>query len=64
MAIYSWNGSANFDLKIMGQTFDFRTDVLQISDPALQASQFDIVENGTDLAIVKTRDARDRKSVV
>ncbi|BBK34956.1 hypothetical protein STAQ_00340 [Allostella sp. ATCC 35155] len=57
MAIYSWNGSSNFDLKIMGQTFDFRTDVLQISDPSLEANQFDIVENGTDLAIVKTRDA-------
>ncbi|WP_374443663.1 calcium-binding protein [Stella sp.] len=57
MAIFSWNGSTNLDLKIMGQSFDFRSDVLQISDPGLQASQFDIVENGTDLAIVKTRDA-------
>ena len=57
MAIFSWNGSANFDLKIMGQAFDFRSDVLQISDPGLQAQQFDIVENGTDIAIVKARDA-------
>jgi Ca2+-binding RTX toxin-like protein len=57
MAIFSWNGSANFDLKIMGQAFDFRSDVLQISDPGLQAQQFDIVENGTDIAIVEARDA-------
>ncbi len=57
MAIFSWNGSSNLDLKIQGQSFDFRSDVLQISDPGLQAQQFDIVENGTDIAIVKSRDA-------
>src|SRR5690606_36237384 len=57
MAIFSWNGSSNLDLKIQGQSFDFRSDVLQISDPDLQAQQFDIVENGTDIAIVKSRDA-------
>ncbi|MGE0714125.1 MAG: calcium-binding protein [Alphaproteobacteria bacterium] len=56
MAVFSWNGSTNLDLKILGQSFDFRTDVLQISDPALQAQQFDLVESGTDLAIVKARD--------
>jgi Ca2+-binding RTX toxin-like protein len=57
MAIFSWDGVTNLDLKIQGQTFDFRSDVLQISDPDLQAQQFDIVENGTDVAIVKARDA-------
>ena len=56
MAIFSWDGVSNLDLKILGQSFDFRTDVLQISDPGLQASQFDVVEVGTDLAIVKVRD--------
>ncbi|BBK29945.1 Ca2+-binding RTX toxin-like protein [Stella humosa] len=56
MAIFSWDGVSNLDLKILGQTFDFRTDVLQISDPGLQAQQFDLVEVGTDLAIVKVRD--------
>ncbi|BBK30181.1 hemolysin type calcium-binding protein [Stella humosa] len=57
MAVISWNGASNLDLKILGQTFDFRSDVLQISDPSLQANQFDLVENGTDLVIVKSRDA-------
>ncbi|BBK35793.1 hypothetical protein STAQ_08710 [Allostella sp. ATCC 35155] len=57
MAVISWNGASNLDLKSLGQTFDFRTDVLQISDPSLQANQFDLVESGTDLAIVKSRDA-------
>jgi len=57
MAVISWNGASNLDLKILGQTFDFRSDVLQISDPSLQANQFDLVEVGTDLAIVKSRDA-------
>ncbi|BBK40772.1 hypothetical protein STVA_07920 [Allostella vacuolata] len=56
MAIFSWDGVSNLDLKVLGQSFDFRTDVLQISDPGLQASQFDVVEVGTDLAIVKVRD--------
>ncbi|BBK35682.1 hypothetical protein STAQ_07600 [Allostella sp. ATCC 35155] len=56
MAIFSWDGVSNLDLKILGQSFDFRTDVLQISDPSLQAQQFDLVEVGTDLAIVKVRD--------
>ena len=57
MAVFSWDGSSNLDLKVQGQSFDFRSDVLQVSDPSLQAQQFDIVENGTDLAIVKARDA-------
>ena len=57
MAVINWNGASNLDLKILGQSFDFRTDVLQVSDPSLQAQQFDLVENGTDLAIVKSRDA-------
>ncbi|BBK29946.1 hemolysin type calcium-binding protein [Stella humosa] len=57
MAVISWTGASNLDLKILGQTFDFRSDVLQISDPSLQANQFDLVENGTDLVIVKSRDA-------
>ena len=56
MAIISWNGAANLDLKLLGQSFDFRSDVLQISDPSLQAQQFDLVEDGTNLAIVKARD--------
>lgn len=56
MAIFSWDGASNLDLKILGQSFDFRSDVLQISDPSLQAQQFDVVEVGTDLAIVKVRD--------
>ena len=57
MAVINWNGASNLNLKDLGQTFDFRSDVLQISDPSLQANQFDLVENGTDLAIVKSRDA-------
>lgn len=56
MAIFSWDGASDLDLKVLGQTFDFRTDVLQLSDPSLQAQQFDLVEVGTDLAIVKVRD--------
>ena len=47
MAVISWNGASNLDLKILGQTFDFRSDVLQVSDPSIQANQFDLVENGT-----------------
>ncbi|MCC7272701.1 MAG: hypothetical protein IT561_08535, partial [Alphaproteobacteria bacterium] len=50
MAIFTWDGVSNLDLKILGQSFDFRSDVLQISDPSLQAQQFDLVEVGTDLA--------------
>ena len=57
MAVISWNGASNLDLKILGQTFDFRSDVLQVSDPSIQANQFDLVENGTDLVLVKARDA-------
>lgn len=57
MAVISWNGASNLDLKILGQSFDFRSDVLQVSDPSLQANQFDLVENGTDLVLVKSRDA-------
>ncbi|BBK35794.1 hypothetical protein STAQ_08720 [Allostella sp. ATCC 35155] len=57
MAVISWDGTSNLDLKVLGRTFDLRSDVLQISDPTLQANQFDLVENGTDLAIVKSRDA-------
>ncbi|BBK42502.1 hypothetical protein STVA_25220 [Allostella vacuolata] len=57
MVIFSWDGVTNLDLKVLGQEFDFRSDVLQISDPSLAASQFDLVEIGTDLAVVKSRDA-------
>ncbi|MCC7274307.1 MAG: hypothetical protein IT561_16695 [Alphaproteobacteria bacterium] len=56
MAIFTWNGASNLDLKILQQVFDFRSDVLQINDPTLQAQQFDLVEDGTNLAIVKARD--------
>ena len=56
MAIFNWDGATNFDLKILGQAFDFRNDVLQISDPSLQAQQFDLFEVGTDTAIIKARD--------
>ncbi|MGE0717846.1 MAG: calcium-binding protein [Alphaproteobacteria bacterium] len=56
MATFTWDGSSNLDLKILGQSFDFRTDVLQISDPSLEAQQFDLIEDGTNLAIVKVRD--------
>ncbi|MGE0724555.1 MAG: calcium-binding protein [Alphaproteobacteria bacterium] len=56
MAIFNWDGITNFDLKILGQAFDFRNDVLQISDPSLQAQQFDLFEVGTDTAIIKARD--------
>ncbi|MGE0717845.1 MAG: calcium-binding protein [Alphaproteobacteria bacterium] len=56
MAVISWNGAVNLDLKVAVQTFDFRTDVLQVADPSLQAQQFDLVEDGTNLALVKARD--------
>lgn len=56
MAIFNWDGASNFDLKLLGQAFDFRNDVLQISDPSLQAQQFDLFEVGTDTAIIKARD--------
>ena len=56
MAIFNWNGSGNLDFKTSGTPFDFQADVLQISDPTLEAHQFDVYEIGTDLAIVKARD--------
>ena len=52
MAVISWNGASNLDLKILGQTFDFRSDVLQVSDPSIQANQFDLVENGVILHLL------------
>ncbi|MGE0724648.1 MAG: calcium-binding protein [Alphaproteobacteria bacterium] len=56
MAIFNWDGTLNLDFKLSGTPFDFQSDVLQISDPMLEAHQFDVFEIGTDLAIVKARD--------
>ncbi|MGE0714359.1 MAG: Ig-like domain-containing protein [Alphaproteobacteria bacterium] len=56
MTIFTWNGAANVNLQYATPAFDFRSDVLQISDPALHAHQFDLTEDGTNLIVAKTRD--------